>query len=230
MSLCRPLELLRLAGLGVLVNWTGVALAQAICTSEGEPGPSAIVERFMPDGCEPCWRAAAPPTPKGALVADWVVPSGDSAAPLAAAALDESIQRLRSLGAEPPSASRPYEERRVVSRPAAGQLRLAHGPVVDDYLGVSVRWKPAAGAPRPLDAWVLMVEDIPAGVAGSVSARVLVRAAWSADGIAADRPGWNDRRAMHVPPGADPARLRLIGWFTDPNGKVAVAAATRCQP
>jgi hypothetical protein len=230
MSLCRPLGLLRLAGLGVLVNCTGIALAQAVCTSEGEPGPTAIVERFMPDDCEPCWREAAPPTSKGAVVADWVVPSGDSAAALAATALDESIRRLRSLGAEPRSASRPHEERRVVSRPAAGQLRLAHGPVVNDYLGVSVHWKSAAGAARPLDAWVLMVEDMPAGVAGSVSARVLVRAAWSADGIAADGSGWNERRAIRVPPGADPARLRLIGWLTDRRGKVTVAAATRCPP
>ena len=227
MSLRRSLELLCLAGLIALAGRAGGALAQAACSSQGAPTPSAIVERFILDNCEPCWRAASPPPPKDAVVADWVVPSGDSDAPLAAAALDESLQRLRSSGAVP--AARLDEERRPVSRPVAGRLRLAQGPVVNDYLGVSVDWKPAPGAPRSLDAWVLLVEDIPAGSAGSVVARSLVRGAWSAEGIAAGKAGWTERRAMHVPASANPDRLRLVGWLGDSAGHVAIAAATRCR-
>ena len=228
MSLRRSLASLRLACLGLLLGQAGCALAQAVCTSEHQPGPTAVVERFIPDRCEACWQAAAPATPRGAVVADWVVPSGDSDAPLASAALEESVQRLRSLGLPPDSL--PHEERRPARHPVPGRLRLAQGPVVNDYLGVSVDWKPATGNLRRLDARLLLVEDVPAGTAGSVVARALVRAAWSAEGVASGKAGWNDRRAMHVPAGADPARLRLVGWLADSDGNVAIAAGTRCRP
>ena len=227
MSLRRSLEFLRLAGLIALAGRAGGALAQAVCTSQGEPVPTAIVERFIPDDCEACWRSASPALPKDVVVADWVVPSGDSDAPLAAAALDESLRRLRSSGAV--AAARSHEARRLVDRPVAGRLRLAQGPVVNDYLGVSVEWKPAPGATRGLDAWVLLVEDVPAGTAGTVLARSLVRGAWSVEGIAAGKAGWTERRAMHVPAGADPDRLRLIGWLGDHDGRITVVAATRCR-
>lgn len=222
MSLSPTLAVL-LALLGLVA---GRASAQGSCSSDGAPRPTAFVERFISDRCDECWRASPPPVSHGALALDWIVPSGDTNAAMAPAALPEATRRLQALGAVPDSRMR--EERRDVSPTPSGRLRLAQGPVVNDYLGVSVDWKPAANDLRQLTAWLLLVEEIPAGRAGSPVARRLVRGAWSVDGIAAGRKGWDDRRAMRVPAGADPARLRLVGWLADRHGTIGIAAATRC--
>jgi len=217
------LPVLMSALLGMAGN---AALAQNSCSSEGVARPTAFVERFISDRCDECWQRTPPAVPKGAMALDWIVPSGDTDAPMAPAALSEATQRLRTLGLVPDSRMR--EERRSASATPSGRLRLAQGPVVNDYIGVSMAWKPAPGDLRLLDARLLLVEEIPAGTAGSPVARRLVRAAWSMEGIAAGRNGWDDRRAMRVPPGADPARLRLVGWLADRHGVIDTTAATRC--
>lgn len=216
-----PAVLLALLGLAA-----HTAHAQGSCSSDGSAPPTALVERFTSDRCDDCWRSRPSAVPNGALALDWIVPSGDDNAPMAPAALTEATQRLQALGQVPDSRSR--EQRRNVSATPSGRLRLAQGPVVNDYLGVSMAWKPAASDLRVLTAWLVLVEEIPAGTAGSPVARRLVRGAWSVDGIAPGSKGWDDRRAMRVPAGADPARLRLVGWLVDRHGGIGIAAATHC--
>lgn len=205
---------------------SGSALAQNSCSSDGAARPGVLVERFIADRCDECWRGTPPAMPRDALALDWIVPSGDPDAPMAPAALTEATQRLSALGQVPDSRMR--EERRSISATPSGGLRLAQGPVVNDYIGVSMAWKPAASDLRVLGAWLLLVEEIPAGTAGSPAARRLVRGAFSVDGIAGGRKGWEERRAMRVPAGANPANLRLVGWLADRHGSIGIAAITRC--
>ncbi|MCZ2499258.1 hypothetical protein GN316_21075 [Xylophilus sp. Kf1] len=220
----RPIASLVLLALAAVA--AGRALAQGACSSDGAPAPGALVERFLSDRCDDCWRSRPAAGVAGTLSVDWIVPSGDVDAALAPAALPEAAQRLQSLGLVPDSRSR--ETRHPVGRASAGRLRLAQGPVVNDYLGVSMAWKPAGRRAHGLRAWLLLVEEVPAGVAGTPVARRLVRAAWSSDGVVTGPTGWDDRRAMRVPAGADPTRLRLVGWLEEPHGAVVVAATTRC--
>src|SRR5690349_5134609 len=83
-----------------LLGWMVLApLAHALCTSDNVPQPQAVLERFVNADCADCW--ADPKTPKagkGTLTLDWVLPGrkGDDA-PLAAVALDESLDRLYAL-------------------------------------------------------------------------------------------------------------------------------------
>lgn len=201
----------------------------SVCSSDGRTPPVVVVERFLPDTCTACWSRPTPASDRSALAIDWIVPSPGADAPLAAAALPEAAGRLAALGYAPETPEPQFWKwRHPVVPPHAGKLRVAQGPAVNDYIGVSMAWTAAAGDTRPLDAWLVMVEVLPAGTAGSPSPRRLVRAALSVEHIALEKGKWDDRRAMHVPPGADPAHLRLVGWLADPRGDIVAAAASHC--
>ncbi|QHJ00528.1 hypothetical protein GT347_22655 [Xylophilus rhododendri] len=219
-----------LAALAVF-SATGAAAA-ALCSSDSKAPPRVIVERFLPDTCSQCWSRPVAQADRGAFTIDWIVPGDDSQAPLAAAALPEASERLAALGYTPETPEPQFWKwRHPVVSAQGGKLRVAQGPAVNDYLGVSIGWTPPpAAAGGPFDAWLLLIEDLPAGSAGATGARRLVRGALSVEHIALDAKGWSERRSMHIPEGADPAKLRLVGWIADDRGRLIASAASHCTP
>jgi hypothetical protein len=205
--------------------------AASVCSSDGKTPPHVLVERFLPDACQACWNRPTPAADRTAYAIDWIVPGRDSNAPLSAAAVPDALRRLASMGYSTDTPEPTFWKwRHQVAQAHIGHLRVAHGQAVNDYVGVSIAWTPTLPDARPLDAWLLLVEDLPPGTAGSPSRRHLVRAALSIERIAIGPAGWNDRRSMRIPAGADPARLRLIGWVADANGQILAAAASHCEP
>jgi hypothetical protein len=197
--------------------------AQALCTSEGTRAPTAVLERFLNADCEDCWRAADTPKPApGAIALDWVLPGarGDEA-PLASVALPEAAGRLASL-----RRLRPATTEAVASRRQGGALplRLAQGQSFNDYLGTSISLR----AEGTWQAWLLLVEKLPAGVEGSAVERLLVRNVF--------RPDWSapaaqrsEQRSMQIHAGAAPERLRLVAIVEDARGRIRAIRQTECR-
>ena len=78
---------------------TPLAQGQSVCSSDDQPMPQQLLERFINADCDLCW--ADPATPAAAndeLALDWIVPGsrGDDA-PLAAAASRDAWLRLETL-------------------------------------------------------------------------------------------------------------------------------------
>lgn len=231
-SLSLPALLACMAWLLLLPN----AQAQSYCASDGQPPPVQLMERFINADCDNCWDD--PATPKagpGQLALDWVVTGsqGDDA-PLSAVASRDALARLQALGQQVPAKARSS------SRPVKGlkgtRLRVSHGLPVADYIGASIELKPIPRAARNQrwTAWLALVETLPVGAEGSPVERNLVRNLL--------QPTWNGRkqlleteqnrffetRPMNIAPGANPSRLRAIGWVEDEKGQVLVAAQSRC--
>jgi hypothetical protein len=217
-----------------LLALAAAAQAQSSCSSDGQPRPTGLLERFINADCERCWRDGNTPRPaRGELPLDWVAPGlrGEDA-PLSAVAAREALARLEALGL-----ARPLESgfSRRKARASVGRLRVAQGLPVNGYVGTSIELKPGRGAP-PLRAWLLLVERLPAGTEGSPVERNLVRnvlqLSWNADS-ARPQPGatgYFETRAMAIPSGADAARLRLVGWVEDDRGRLRDIAASGCTP
>ena len=217
---------------------TPMAHSQASCNSDGLVPPKALFERFINADCEACWRDPATPVPApGALALDWIVPSpqGDDA-PLSAAATRDAFARLtESNRALPKTQSSHLVE---VSGSPGATLRVAHGPAVNGYLGVSIELILPADTriETPLQPSLMMVETLPPGVEGSPVPRNLVRNVL--------QPTWNmhetlqiseqkrflDIRPMNIPQGTNPERLRVVGWLQDATGRVLMAAESACPP
>lgn len=204
------------------------AQSQALCTSDGQRAPHALLERFISADCEACWHEAAPTPRAGALVLDWVVPAaqGDDA-PLAAVARRETLERLDAL--RQPAPERRLERLSTVQG-GRGRLRVSRGPVRKGYVGASLRFDGRAPLKRPLTGWLALVELLPAGAEGSPVPRVLMRNLLS-EPIAPRNtdPMGQLWRAMNVPEGADPEHLQLIGWVSDAQGRLLAAAQSRCD-
>ena len=223
------------------------ALAQSACSSDGQPQPRALVERFISADCEACWAAPAAPAALApgptALVVDWIVPTprGDEA-PLSTAATREALERLQALKRPAPTlAQGPTDTHITDIAPArastAPALRVAHGPAVNDYIGTGMRFAPGAlaGTP-PYQFTLLMVEAIPAGTEGSPIARNVVRNGFQRlldkrDKLSKkERSFWTETRTMRLPEGTQAARVRLLGWVQDARGRVVAAAQSVCPP
>jgi hypothetical protein len=203
--------------------------AQALCTSDKVEPPTALLERFVNADCGDCWRDRATPEPAaGTFAIDWVVPGtqGDGA-PLAAVALDESAQRLAALGRPVPARSDAVFARR--EGPGV-TLRLAQGEPFNDYVGTSLELR--APGRESWNAWLLLVEELPAGTEGTPVERRLVRNVF--------RPDWSqvqgrpagalaDNRAMQIHDGARPDRLRLVGVLADSRGRIRAIRRTACS-
>lgn len=212
-----------------------LASAQSVCASDGQPRPVALVERFINADCGDCWADAGTPRASAReLAIDWVLPGsqGDNA-PLSAVALRDGLYRLQALGRPvPPAAAmqRTAAEGAAASPATSRRLRVAHGLPFNGYLGTSIELKPAGGG--PWSAWLLLVETLPAGTEGSPVERNLVRNAL--------QPAWDgptgkpragrllESRPMGIPPGANPQRLRLVGWVQDARGRIRAIAQSRC--
>lgn len=181
----------------------------------------------MEADCTTCWedeRAVRPP--RGALSLDWVRPSasGEEAA-MSAVALPEAMDRLQALGL---SDATPGAHR--LTRPLDRQrLRVVQGPVVQGHLGAKLRYAPQAAG--PYTAWLLLVEQLPAGTEGSPVTRQLVRAAAELrPGTRQGRPlPLDETRAFLVPEGAKPERLRVLGWVQDARGRILALGRTHCR-
>ncbi len=226
------------AALALLVCCTSPAMALSYCASDGLRAPVVLVERFFSADCTTCW--AAPPAkalPRGALALDWVLPAaqGDDA-PMSTIATRDAQQRLEALGRS--ALSRATLQVSSAVRPAAGlRLRVAHGLPVNDYVGTSIEAKPAAALQKhgEFTAWLALVETIPAGVEDSPVERNVVRnllvPAWTGASTLSrtEQKRFYDSRPMYVAQGAKPARLRVVGWLQDGQGRVIAAAQSKCQ-
>lgn len=202
-----------------------------VCASDGQPRPRALLERFINADCETCWGDAATPRPRAREVAlDWVVPGsrGDDA-PLSAVALREGLDRLDELGQPAPAGAQAVQGRLMA---AARTLRVAHGLPLNGYVGTSISLSPAGRA--PWRAWLLLVETLPAGTEGSPVERHLVRAAfnppWHLNRLPtpAEQKKLLEARPMRIPEGAQPDRLRVVGWVEDTQGRIRAIAQSRC--
>lgn len=209
------------------------ALAQSFCSSDGQPRPLALVERFINADCEACWADPATPRPGPREVAlDWIVPGikGDDA-PLSAAASRDGLLRLQARGRAAPAQADAARSGLVA---AARTLRVAHGLPFNDYIAASMALSPAGRG--PWTAWLALVETIPAGTEGSPVERNLVRnllqPAW--DGTRplskAEQKRLFESRPMRIPEGARPERLRVVGWVEDARGDIRAIAQSRCAP
>jgi hypothetical protein len=214
----------------------GQAWAQSFCASDGQPRPAQLLERFINANCDNCW--ADPATPKagaGQLALDWVLPGdkGDEA-PLSAVAAREALDRLAALHQSPPAQT--LASTLPVKGLKGATLRVAHGLPLSGYLGASIELKPvpAAAKGRQWTAWLALVETLPAGTEGSPVERNLVRnvlqTPW--DGrkpLAKGAPNrFFDARSMSIAQGANPERMRVIGWVEDDKGRVLAAAQSHC--
>jgi hypothetical protein len=203
--------------------------ANALCTSDDVPQPTALLERFISADCAECWRDPATPKPgKRTAVLDWIVPGqkGD-AAPLSAVASFDALERLRHLRQAPPERSTSVASRR---QGGAAPLRLAQGQAFNDYIGTSIELREHRG--EAWQAWLLLVEKLPAGTEDSPVARNLVRNVFRADWSknAGHGPGLlAENRAMQIHEGARPDRLRLLAVLQDGRGRIRAITQTECR-
>jgi hypothetical protein len=210
-----------------------IAHAQSSCSSDGQPQPVVLLERFINADCEACW--SDPATPKAGareLALDWVLPGakGDDA-PLSSVARRDALFRLEALGRKPPEQS---DATRHAVRPGPQMLRVAQGPPVNDYVGTSIALRKPGTA--KWSAWLALVETVPAGVEGSPVERNLVRNTfqppWDGGGHLSktDRRRLVESRPMQIPEGAKPSRLRVVGWLEDSHGHIRAIAQSQCKP
>lgn len=229
--------LLRMSLLTFLSMWavSNHAQAQSFCASDGQPTPVRLMERFINADCETCWSDPATPVPGARAVAlDWIVPGtrGDDAA-LSAVATQDALTRLDALKKSVP-AKATASVHQVKGLPGA-ELRVAHGVPALSYLGASIEVKPVApSVKQPLNAWLALVETLPAGSEGSPVERNLVRNLLSHtwDGrkelLKDEQNRLFEARSMGIAPAANFERLRVIGWIEDNKGQVLAAAESRC--
>ena len=221
------------------------AQAQSSCSSDGQRAPVALVERFISADCDTCWADPATALVKATeLALDWIVPSakGDDA-PLSAAASRDALARLQALRKAVPASSINVRQASTATRPTKpAALRVARGVALGGYIGTSIELthsgRNGPASIHPMTAWLLLIEAIPAGADGTPVARNLVRNAlqlsWndassrpiSTGGKAGRR--FYESRPMSIPAGANPDRLRAVGWVEEPNGKLITSAASVC--
>ncbi len=224
-----------LAALALL--FPALVRAQAVCASDGQPRPVALVERFINADCETCWRDPGTRAVKaGQAVLDWVLPGskGDDA-PLSVVASRDGLKRLQSLGRDVPQMA--SEHIHTVTGLAGSRLRVARGLALSGYVGTSIELKPlpASAKGQEWTAWLALVESLPKGTEGSPVARNLVRnlvqVSWNGNmPTAGQQSRFFESRVMSVASGVNPERLGVIGWVENSKGEVLVAAQSRCRP
>ena len=202
--------------------------AHALCSSDGAAQPVAVLERFLSADCADCWTDPGAPKADGnTLALDWVLPGrqGDNA-PLSAVALREAQERLQALGRkEAPERSTAVTTRR---QGHAVPLRVAQGIAFNDYIAGSIELK--SPGRQPWRAWLLLVEQLPAGAEGSPVPRNLVRNVFRPDWDKARAAGrLAETRAMQIHEGARVDRLRLVAVVQDGRGRMRAIRQTACS-
>ena len=111
---------------------------------------------------------------------------------------------------------------------------MAHGVALGGYLGASIELTATGKGTHssraiqyPLSAWLVLAEDIPAGVEGSPVSRLLVRNALVTSWPTGQRT--IESRPMSLPDGSNPDRLRVVGWVEDRWGRVIARAVSLCR-
>ena len=233
------------------------AQAQGVCSSDAQPQPVRLLERFVSADCEPCWSRASSQLPAKnqasgqsdqVLTLDWILPSrqGDEAA-LSGAASRDALLRLQTLGR--PAPAREMQLSSAVPKRSAYRLRVAHGVALGGYIGASIEVhgmpSPKAASPTPTPggsqrgettAVLLLVETIAAGTEGTPITRHLVRnmlqIPWPVRDAAGHQepPNLLERRPLSVPSSAQAQRLRVVGWLQDRQGRLLAAAQSACLP
>ena len=233
------------------------AQAQGVCSSDAQPQPVRLLERFVSADCEPCWSLASSQLPAKnqasghsdqVLTLDWILPSrqGDEAA-LSGAASRDALLRLQTLGR--PAPAREMQLSSAVPKRSAYRLRVAHGVALGGYIGASIEVhgmpSPKAASPTPTPggsqrgettAVLLLVETIAAGTEGTPITRHLVRnmlqIPWPVRDAAGHQepPNLLERRPLSVPSSAQAQRLRVVGWLQDRQGRLLAAAQSACLP
>ena len=212
--------------------------AQASCSSDGQPRPVQLMERFISADCESCWRDPATPVSQNIYaVLDWVIPGrkGDDA-PLSAVASRDALTRLDAMGKTAPAAS--LTTTLPVRALQRTTLRVAHGIALSGYIGASIALSPAPVAPKAQrwTAWLALVETIPQGAEGTPVERNLVRNLLQTNWKIGESLSKNeqnrlfDSRSISVAAGVNADRLRVIGWVEDANGRIINAAQSLCAP
>lgn len=212
--------------------------AQSSCSSDGQPRPVALAERFIDADCENCWQqadASAAQIAPGTLVLDWIVPSaqGEGAA-LYASATRDSLERLQMLNLTPPSATASTLHKTKVTAHTRYRVRVGHGLPLVNYVGTSIEMSPPA--PGPWLAVLLLVEEIPAGSDGTPVTRHLVRnmlvTPWHNLKQHGDpaRRRWLESRPMSLPDGTRFSRLHAVGWVQNARGQIVGMARSACVP
>ena len=235
-----PFPCSRLLTCGAMVLSTmSPAIAQSVCSSEGQSPPTRLMERFTSADCATCWSdpATAPASP-GIVVLDWVLPGakGDAAA-LSAVASSDGLDRLALLGQSAPASASVTAIR--VTKPASlskSTLRVARGLTLSGYIGASIELQPAPRMTslKHLTVWLALVEVLPAGLEGSPVERNLVRNVFQSHWNLGRKLSkeehlhWFDQRSMSVAQGVNPDRLQVIGWLADDKGRVVSAAQSKC--
>jgi hypothetical protein len=247
-----PLAASGLALLAALLMAHLPAWSQSACSSDGQPLRSAMVERFLSADCERCWTTAPSlPPPLHALELDWVLPGslGDEA-PLSAVARRDGLARQQRLQtterqtspatthAQPstadPTLALPPRLSIIKnnSNKPIKSMRLAHGLPYNDYMAASLQVPTGIAMARGGQAWLVLLEALPAGTEGSPVARYLVR-----NSLVLDLPQtpWaqplTETRPLWIPQGTQPERLRVAGWIETRQGQLLMATQTQCaQP
>lgn len=231
--------------------------AQSSCSSDQQTPPSAVLERFISADCSDCWATPTLPTAaKGQSSLDWIVPSprGDEA-PLSAAATNDAAARLQILKLSFTAATGQQQASALLAGPptqTASSLRVAHGLAVNGYMGASIEFKPSADLrrqaldpkkpsaisdSREIQAYLVLVETLPAGTEGSNVERNLVRnvliTPWDLN-QQLSRPRQDgfkplfESRPISLPQGVNPDRLRVLGWVQNAQGQILATAQSRC--
>ena len=219
----------------LLTAFAAAAQAQSSCSSDGQRPPVAVVERFTSADCESCWSdAATREVPPRTLVLDWIVPSprGDEA-PLSVAATRDANDRLAALHRTAPTTSHTTQTP-VAKRPYP--MRVAHGLPFNGYIGASMELPQSEVRPVPLPVtgWLVLVETIAAGTEGTPVERNLVRNSlkrtWDGRNQLSkdEQKHLLESRPMGLGATARPARLRVVGWVEDAQGRIITAAQSRC--
>ena len=231
--------------------------AQGVCSSDAQPQPVRLLERFLSADCEACWILASPQASAKkqasghsdqVLTLDWILPSrqGDEAA-LSGAASRDALLRLQTL--RRPAPAREMQLSSAVPKRSAYRLRVAHGVALGGYIGASIEVhgmpSPKAASPTPppggsqrgeTTAVLLLVETIAAGTEGTPITRHLVRNMLQIPWPVRDATGHQElpslleRRPLSVPSGAQAQRLRVVGWLQDRQGRLLAAAQSACLP
>ena len=220
-------DVLRSAAGSALLALAAAAAPQPACSSDGQPPPAGVLERFISADCDGCWTDLKTAEPgRGELALDWIVPGrrGDDA-PLSAAARVEALARLQALGRDVPARSEDRHRQRS-GRPLA--LRVAHGLAFNGYIGASIELRERA--PGPWRAWLLLVEAFPPGSERTPVARNLVRNVLQLSWDGGRGSQRFEARPMNIPEGARPDRLRVVGLLEDARGRIRGIAQSRCAP
>lgn len=222
----------------LLMTHHAAAQTSSSCSSDGQPTPTALFDRFINADCESCWRdPTTPVAAPGTLALDWIVPGtlGEDA-PLAAATNRDALLRLEALNHTPPI-RQSHVATAVTGWPGAS-LRVAHGVTVGDYIGASIELTLPTDATLgpPLQTWLVLVEMLPVNLENSPVARNLVRnvlqSTWDKHNMLpnSEHISFKEMRPMSLPQGVKPERLRVVGWVQDATGRVSMAAESVCRP